>query len=118
GRLRPEGSIKGSIPVARSTICKLIKNKKPYLRRFCRAPVDPSPRSPEGSPLASLGNAARTNPPPTGRASDRRGVDAVSLKLGFRLAEEQIACGLLKSCGELSVGQAGLAVFAEGFVAG
>jgi hypothetical protein len=78
----------------------------------------PSPRSPESSPLASLGNAARTNPPPTGRASDRRGVDAVSLKLGFRLAEEQIACGLLKSCGELSVGEAGLAEFAEGFVAG
>ena len=60
----------------------------------------------------------RNSDPPTGRASDRRGVDAVSLKLGFRLAEEQIACGLLKSCGELSVGEAGLAEFAEGFVAG
>ena len=33
-------------------------------------------------------------------------------------AEEQIMCGLLERCGELPVGEAGLAEFAEGLVAG
>ena len=32
-------------------------------------------------------------------------------------AEEQIVCGLLERCGELPVGEAGLAEFAEGLVA-
>ena len=32
--------------------------------------------------------------------------------------EEQIVCGLLERCGELPVGEAGLAEFAEGLVAG
>jgi hypothetical protein len=34
-----------------------------------------------------------------------------------RLAEEQIATCLLERCGELPVGEAGFAEFAEGFVA-
>src|SRR6266496_119835 len=33
-------------------------------------------------------------------------------------ADEQIMCGLLERCGELPVGEAGLAEFAEGLVAG
>ena len=56
---------------------------------------------------------------PTDAAAQRGGSSRTPAPLPrASAAEEQIMCGLLKRCGELPVGEDGLAEFAEGLVAG
>src|SRR5438132_10756658 len=80
-----------------------------------------------GSSVASLvpsgfvvsGRSSARRAAPTGAGAQRGGPSRRPAPLPrASAAEEQIMCGLLECCGELPVGEAGLAEFAEGLVAG
>src|SRR6266550_9290489 len=71
------------------------------------------------SDLWSRGAPPLVRAAPTDAAAQRSGSSRTSAPLPrASAAEEQIMCGLLERCCELPVGEAGLAEFAEGLVAG